>query len=372
MRHKFEDIAINNISKQKPVDEDMQTYIGLEHLDTGELLISRYGSKVPIKGEKLIMAKGDVLFGRRNTYLRRAAIAPHDGLFSAHGMVLRPKEDVIDKDFFPFFIGSDYFFDAAIRISVGSLSPTVNWGQLKHLEFDLPTISEQQRLATLLWSANDVRNSYRELLTITDELVKSRFVEMFGDPDKNEKCFPLVSLKDCCIINPRKSEDKRLINGLEVSFVPMAAVSEKGTADVTEVRLYDDVRSGFTYFAEIDVLFAKITPCMENGKGAIMEGLLNGIGFGSTEFHVLRPITGVSNPFWLYQITAFDKFRKDAAMNMTGSAGQRRVPISYLENYQTGLPPIDLQNRFADFVRAADKSKFSHCRRPTRLEQAVE
>jgi type I restriction enzyme S subunit len=96
---------------------------------------------------------------------------------------------------------------------------------------------------------------------------------------------------------------------------------------------------------------------MENGKGAIAQGLMNSIGFGSTEFHVLRPIDGMSNPYWIYQITTFDKFRKDAAMNMTGSAGQRRVPASYLENYTIPLPPLSLQNQFADFVRQADKSK---------------
>ena len=138
----------------------------------------------------------------------------------------------------------------------------------------------------------------------------------------------------------------------------MAAVSEKGSVDLTQTRLYEEVKTGFTYFSENDVLFAKITPCMENGKGAIMEKLINRVGFGSTEFHVMRPIEGISNPYWLYQILAFDKFRKDAAMNMTGSAGQRRVPASFLENYQIGLPPIELQKHFANFVRQADKSKF--------------
>ena len=182
---------------------------------------------------------------------------------------------------------------------------------------------------------------------------------MFGDPDKNDKEFPLTSLKDCCIINPRKSEDKRLNDEFEVTFIPMAAVSENGMVSLTETRLYEEVRTGFTYFAENDVLFAKITPCMENGKGAIIEKLNNGVGFGSTEFHVLRPVSGVSTPHWIYQITAFDKFRKNAAANMTGSAGQRRVPVSYIENYRIGLPPLQLQNRFADFVRAADKSKFA-------------
>ena len=285
MRYKFEDIAINSTEKKKPTPADKDVYLGLEHLDSGNLEVTRFGAEVAPIGEKLIMRKGDVLFGKRRAYQKKVAVAPFDGIFSAHGMVLRPKEAVIDNRFFPLFISSDYFLDTAIKISVGSLSPTINWRDLRELPFELPTLEEQRRLADILWAGIETRNAYRELLSLTEQLVKSRFVEMFGDPDKNDKGLPLVSLQECCLINPRKSEDKRLVEGLEVSFVPMAAVSEKGTIDLTETRLYEQVRTGFTYFAENDVLFAKITPCMENGKGAIMEKLSNGVGFGSTEFH---------------------------------------------------------------------------------------
>ena len=105
------------------------------------------------------------------------------------------------------------------------------------------------------------------------------------------------------------------------------------------------------------MLFAKITPGMENGKGAVATGLTNGIGFGSTEFHVMRPIQGVSNPYWIYILSVFKSFRKDAEANMTGSAGQRRVPASFLDNYQVALPPYELQEQFASFVKQVDKSK---------------
>ena len=138
----------------------------------------------------------------------------------------------------------------------------------------------------------------------------------------------------------------------------MPAVSENGKIDASQVKRYDEVKTGFTYFAENDVLFAKITPCMENGKGAVATGLYNEIGFGSTEFHVLRPIRNKSNPYWIYALTSFDAFRKDAANNMTGSAGQRRVPLNFLSNYKVSLPPIELQNQFAAFVTEVDKSKY--------------
>ena len=179
-KYRFDQIAINSTEKKKPVEEDRFTYLGLEHLDSGSLKVTRFGSEVAPIGEKLVMHKGDVLFGKRRAYQKKVAIAPFDGIFSAHGMVLRPKEDVIDKDFFPLFISSDYFLDAAIKISVGSLSPTINWRDLKELEFELPDMDTQRKLAEVLWSINDTMEAYKKLISATDELVKSQFMEQFG------------------------------------------------------------------------------------------------------------------------------------------------------------------------------------------------
>lgn len=351
----FDQIALNSTEKKKPVEEDRFTYLGLEHLDSGSLKVSRYGSEVAPIGEKLVMRKGDVLFGKRRAYQKKVAIAPFDGIFSAHGMVLRPKEDVVDKDFFPLFISSDYFLDAAIKISVGSLSPTINWRDLKELEFELPDLESQKRLASTLWAMNETMDSYKELIAATDELVKSQFIDMFGNLGEDEKGWGLTTLGKCCELNPRRLKD--IDDELLVSFVPMPAVSEDGRIDTTETKKYAEVKKGFTYFAENDVLFAKITPCMENGKGCIAGGLVNGLGAGSTEFHVLRPIAGKSNPYWLYILTMQEAFRSSARKAMTGTGGQLRVPSRFLENYPITMPPIDLQETFEEMVRQSDKSK---------------
>lgn len=180
-KYKFEDIAFNSTAKKKPVEEDKYTYLGLEHLDSECLKVKRFGSEVAPIGDKLLMKKGDVLFGKRRAYQKKVAIAPFDGIFSAHGMVLRPKENVIDPAFFPLFISSDYFLDAAINISVGSLSPTINWKDLKQLEFELPDLDTQRKLAKILWSIQDTIESYKDLLSKTDELVKSQFIELFKE-----------------------------------------------------------------------------------------------------------------------------------------------------------------------------------------------
>lgn len=179
---------------------------------------------------------------------------------------------------------------------------------------------------------------------------------MFGRLGHDDKGWGLTTLGRCCELNPKRPQG--IDDKVSVSFIPMSAVSEEGHMDCSTVRPYAEVKKGFTYFADNDVLFAKITPCMENGKGAIAKGLSNGIGAGSTEFHVLRPIDEQSNPYWLYIMTMFSAFRDGARKVMTGTGGQLRVPISYLSDYRIALPPIALQERFADIVQQADKSKF--------------
>ena len=219
-------------------------------------------------------------------------------------------------------------------------------------------IEKQIESAAILEKIYSVMQAKHQEISKLDNLVKARFVEMFGLPGTDKFGWGMVSLGSVCDINPKKSHDNRLCSGLEVSFVPMPAVTESGKIDATAIKQFDEVKTGFTYFAENDVLFAKITPCMENGKGAVAKGLHNGIGFGSTEFHVIRPILDKTNPYWIYTLMAFPQFRVDAANNMTGSAGQRRVPASFLEDYCVAVPPIDLQNRFATFVEQVDKSQF--------------
>lgn len=364
MEYRFDQIAYNSTEKKQPKDSDRAYYIGLEHLDSGCFEVTRWGSDVTPTGEKLVMHKGDILFGKRRAYQRKVGIAPFDGIFSAHGMVLRPKENVIDKDYFPFFISSDQFMERAVRISVGGLSPTINWKDLKEQVFDIPNIEEQRNLAERLWSAYRLKESYKHLLVATDEMVKSRFIEMFGNPISSEQNYPLKKLGECVEINPRR-DTIPLADSELVSFVPMPSVNEEGyLQDVANVE-FGSVKKGFTYFKNGDILFAKITPCMENGKGAIAERLTNGIGMGSTEFHVLRPIPGVSLGYWILALTRLPIFREKAAKNMTGTGGQKRVPSSFLSEFKVGLPPISTQNKFAIVYKQADKSKFE-------LKQAIE
>ena len=192
----------------------------------------------------------------------------------------------------------------------------------------------------------------------------SQFIEMFGNPLSSKQKNELKRLGQCCIINPRRP-NIALCDTDKVSFIPMPAVSEDGYLVDMADEEYGKVKKGFTYFENNDVLFAKITPCMENGKGAIVHGLTNGIGMGSTEFHVLRPINGISSPYWLLTLTRMPIFRERAAKNMSGTGGQKRVSASYLNHFMVGLPAIEEQRRFEAIYRQADKSKFE-------LKQCIE
>lgn len=157
----------------------------------------------------------------------------------------------------------------------------------------------------------------------------------------------IVKLGDVSTINPPKKDMKDLFHDKDVSFVSMSSVTEDGFINTKDIRPFSEVSNGFTYFLEEDVLFPKITPCMENGKGAIARGLKNGLGVGSTEFHVIRPQKDRITSDWIFRFVSYGKFRKLAEKNMTGSAGQKRVPKTFLENALIPLPPLETQKQIA-------------------------
>jgi type I restriction enzyme, S subunit len=160
----------------------------------------------------------------------------------------------------------------------------------------------------------------------------------------------LARLTDIFEINPPKAPLDSFEPDERVTFVPMPAVdAEKGAITAPQERPFSDVRRGFTSFQDDDVIMAKITPCMENGKIAIARGLLNGLGFGSTEFHVLRS-KGAVLPEYVYHFIRQESFRRSAEREMTGSVGQKRVPVSFLEDTDMPVPPKEEQERIVESI----------------------
>ena len=338
-KYRFDQIAINSTEKKKPVEEDRFTYLGLEHLDSGSLKVSRFGSEVAPIGEKLIMHKGDVLFGKRRAYQKKVAIAPFDGIFSAHGMVLRPKEDVIDKDFFPLFISSDYFLDAAIKISVGSLSPTINWRDLKELEFELPDLDTQRRLAAVLWSMNETMDSYKELIAATDELVKSQFIEMFGDPKNSDDA---VSFETAFTI---RDDLRKPIND--------AVRSEMHTGQLYPYYgANGQVDSINEYLMDCDAI-CLAEDCGAYGAGEHTSYIVSGKCWVNNHAHVLIPKECCDIEFAnvYFRILDMTEYVNGTTQLKLTQAKMKMLPMI--------LPSLDEQREFASFVQQSDKSKFA-------------
>lgn len=165
----------------------------------------------------------------------------------------------------------------------------------------------------------------------------------------------IVRLGDVCQVNPPKSGLKNISDDTVVSFVEMASVSNDGFIFHKEDKILSELKKGsYTYFAENDILIAKITPCMENGKCAVAENLTNGIGMGSSEFHVLRTTEKIINKY-LFAYLNREAIRIEAAKRMTGASGHRRVPISFYEDLQIPLPSLTEQQKIVSQVQALEQ-----------------
>lgn len=347
-KYRFDQIAINSTAKKKPTEEDKCHYIGLEHIDSQNLIVSRWGSEIAPKGEKLLMKKGDVLFGKRRAYQKKVAIAPFDGIFSAHGMVLRPNEEVVDKDFFPMFISSDYFLDAAIAISVGSLSPTINWKDLARLEFDLPPIEEQRKLAEVLWSINDTLQAYQKLFTETDALVRAQFVEMFGD-EKN-----IVPISSCGKIvtggTPSKKIEEYYLSRDIHFYKPNDCRDESVTyLSDSEEYIAEAARSVVDIFPAGTVLVTCI--------GTIGKiGILSNEGTCNQQINAIIPDTTkclseyIANAIWV---------KRNDLMQIANATTVTIINKTSFSNFLIPLPEIEKQKQFVTLIKQSNKSKFA-------------
>ena len=314
--------------------------------------IKYHNEEIPVR--KRLLESGDVLLNATgNGTLGRCCvfICPSDNntyINDGHVIALSTDRAVILPEVLNTYLSlNDTQAEIYRQYVTGSTNQVdIVFSDIKKMKVPVPSMDEQILFVEVLKQAD--KSKFGDF--------KSQFIEMFGNPLSLNQKNELKRLGECCILNPRRP-NIALCDTDKVSFIPMPAVSEDGyLVDMTDEE-YGKVKKGFTYFENNDVLFAKITPCMENGKGAIVHGLTNGIGMGSTEFHVLRPINGISSPYWLLALTRMPIFRERAAKNMSGTGGQKRVSASYLDHFMVGLPAMEEQRRFEAIYRQADKSK---------------
>lgn len=192
--YRFDQLAsLVNDRVDDPAASGVERYVGLEHLDAESLRIRRWGEITDVESTKLRFQPGDIIFGKRRVYQRKLAVADFEGICSAHAMVLRPKSEVVVPEFLPFFMQSDLFMERALAISVGSLSPTINWTDLASEEFALPPVEEQRRLAAVVSASEDVLTSMSNLAEAAHTAMKAACVA-FGTALLADDTIPLQTI----------------------------------------------------------------------------------------------------------------------------------------------------------------------------------
>ena len=340
MRVKLEDVCVRGSSNLKQSD------------------VIDFNGSYPIYGASGMIGKADfyhqnapyVSVIKDGAGIGRTAIHPAKSSVIGTMQYLIPKDNILPE--YLYYVVKHMHLE---KYYTGATIPHIYFKDYKNEEFNFDDIENQKKIVTILNKIQTIIDTRKKQLEKYDELIKARFVEMFGDPlDKSRIKKKYI---DCVDFNPKKSEIKNLLETM-VSFVPMECVGTDGSFSVMRDGKIKEFYKGYTYFRDGDVLLAKITPCFENGKVAIAEHCTNGIGFGTTEFHVSRPIKGISNPYWIKYLLKEENLHNYATINMSGSAGQKRIQTPFFEKLEVYLPPIELQKQFADFVKQIDKSKF--------------
>lgn len=228
---KFGDIASNISERVEPNDTDAEIYVGLDHLDPDTIHINRYGTPADVKGTKLRVYKGDVIFGKRRAYQRKAAIADFNGICSAHAMVIRANPEKIDPNFFPFFLHSDTFMNRAVEISEGSLSPTIKWKILAQQKFLIPPRPIQEKIAEILWVIDGLEEKHRIAYEKFLELRLTYFIESFSKA--SEKIVPLEKLPIITINGLWKSDEP---DSVPVKVMRSTEFSDFGEIDLSKLE----------------------------------------------------------------------------------------------------------------------------------------
>lgn len=337
--------------------------VGLEHLTPGEITLERWDEGTEntfTKGFK----KGQMLFGRRRAYLKKAAVAPFDGVCSGDITVIEAIPGKILPELLPFIIQNDLLFDYAVGKSAGSLSPRVKWVDLKDYEFELPEIEKQTSLVDLLKAAHATRKAYQEQIKATADLVKSQFIEMFGGQEENPYGYPSVTLGEVCSFFSGTGFPNEY-QGNQSGKYPFFKVGDisrnvqNGNKQLQDCDNYidDDVVPQIhgAIIPEGTVVFAKIGEALRLNRRAITSQncLIDNNAMG------IKPDSKLTLGYFFQYMQLLDMGK------YAGATAMPSVRKSTLENVQILIPPTDKQMQFEQLMQQSDKSKFE-------LQQAIE
>ncbi|XEC95675.1 restriction endonuclease subunit S [Paenibacillus tarimensis] len=365
-RVKFADVVIRANTKEDKDNTEKELYVGGEHILSGEVLIKNCGV---IEGSTIGpmfyfgFKAGQVLFVSRNPHLKKAGMVTFDGICSEKTFVLESKdENVLLQRYLPFVLQSNDFWTYAEANKSGSVNYFINWSTLAKYEFDLPSITVQRELSNLLWAIENTKQAYRKLLQKTDELVKSQFIEMFGDPVTNTQNRQVVPFKD-------------FMTDIRYGTSKPPAFSESGSYKfirATNIKMGRIIDKDMLRIDSTEA--AKIEKCKLKGNEMII--VRSGANTGDTcvvtnEYSgqyagydiIITFDSKKANPIFFNELinTHYMKMR---VKPLTARAAQPHINSEQVQNLPMIVAPIELQNEFEAFVRQSDKSKYE-------LEQAL-
>lgn len=355
-RVRFDQIATQiNERVDNPAEAGVERYVGLEHLDPNSLGIRRWGEPSDVESTKLRFQPGDIIFGKRRVYQRKVAVADFEGICSAHAMVLRAKTGAVLPEFLPFFMQSDLFMERALSISVGSLSPTINWKALAAEEFLLPPIQEQARLLEALVAANEVRDGLGNVADSAAMAMRSLCKKLFIE---NRKEIARTRVGQVATVRngttpSRKNPD--FWNG-DVAWLPTGKVNERyiEAADecITELALR---KCSLRLIPAGSTLVAMIGEGTTRGKAA----LLRIDATTNQNFAAVSPGEGIVPEFLFYQLeSCYEPLR-----HWSHGTNQHALNTKLVSDFPIWVPDIDEQREIVAEIAALEDQRVAAERR---------
>ena len=328
--------------------------VGLEHLVPEEITLTAWSEDSENTFSKMFH-KGDVLFGRRRAYLKKAAVAPFDGICSGDITVIEANAERIIPELLPFIIQNDALFDFAVGKSAGSLSPRVKWEHLKNYEFELPERGKQRKLAELLWAMDATKKSYQELISATDELVKSQFIEMFGLPTENTHSYEIGRIGDV-VCDVHYGTSKKASDDGEYTYLRMNNITYDGELDLSDTKRISvpDKELAGCIVKKGDVLFNRTNSRDLVGKTCAFNLDVPMIIAG----YIIRlRMNGRVVPEYLSTFLNLSSSKRMLFDMAKGAVGQANINAQEVQAIELVIPPMETQKTFQMLVEQSNKSK---------------
>jgi len=354
-RYRFDEMAYEVKDRvEDPRTSGFKRYVGLKHLDSGSLKIWRWGSTQDVKKTKYLFKSGDIIFGRRNAYLRRISVADFDGVCSAHAMVLRSQPEVALPEFLPLFMQTDTFWRAALRNSAGSLSPTINWSNIAKEEFALPPLEEQWRIVEVLQAVRKVIEDFKKTASAIDECKLSFLSKFMSGPIKSfRNAYLFMKLGDIATVGtggtPRRSKGEYW--GGSIPWMSSGEIhSQKITHTRETITKLGYESSNATWFPKGTVMLAMNGQGKTRGTVAILEVPM-------TCNQSLAGIVVDENKILAEYLFQYLQGQYESLRNMTGSNSRNGLNLTLIRGIKIPVPDLEYQAFCLVSLRSLDRVK---------------